>query len=1049
MHNTHGNPIRLVAVTLLLVAGSVREASAAAPFRAPAGQPAEHVEGMLWLEAEAFEEYGDWKLDTQFTHKMGSAYLICPGLDRPTSKPARTKVRVPRAGKWRAWVRTKDWLPEFSPGKFALEVSGRRGATMGASGKSGWRWESAGDFELQPGDAEVSLVDLSGAYARCDAVLFSSDPAFVPPDEADALESARARLSGAAADIADGGDYGLVVVGAGPGGMGAALSAARLGVQVALVHDRPVLGGNGSKEIGIGLDGAALSSGGSRETGIAEEVRMLARREGKHIGDVYAKLAAACSAKLKVFGNERVMSVEKDGSRITAVIARNTLDGRRTRYRARYFADATGDGWLAHFAGAATMRGREGKTAFGEDWIAPEKPDGLMMSGFVGYGLKRVPSGKAPDYSAPVWARGAIAKGFNRKVDSLSAPWWLENHGRFDELEDPEAARDNLIRISFAYWDWMRNEWQGRGEAASYELKPPPINLGRREGMRVVGDYVLTAKDCRDGRVFHDAVAVGGWSLDTHDPLGMENPGGDGWWHTHNGVPPYTIPFRSLYSKDVENLFLSSRCLSATHWALGSARVQGTLLGVGQACGTAAALCARRALMPREYGRRHIAELQRVLRRCDQTIPGHPDNDPYNLALGATTDATGLVDGVAVPEYVKGEKPRVSNGHSWVSEPGLPKSASLSWKEPVELTEVQIVFDTHLSTLVVPEPMPAELVRDYKLEAQRGGKWKTIAAEKNNAMRFRRHRMPSGQPVSALRVTVTATWGAKEARIYEIRAYGRTPLSQDVREDGRRLVWSEEFNGSELDATKWRFWASMNSTDCMYANDERTVRVADGRLRLRVDNSGDPQKPFVLARGLGTRDIMSFRYGYLEMRGRVPYRHGAWPSFWMQSEQKRRKAQWMSEIDIFEVFSSKSAAVANLHKWSGAKHSMMPGGEGSVKRAYEFADSSRLNEEFHVYAMEWTPETISFYVDDECYVTVPIDEAHDFAPKPMPGMLGFHDPHYIIINNEVFTPGHGWCPEEKRLMPGEPMPIDYEVDWVRLWQRDGEEIFFSGSSGGQ
>ncbi len=729
------------------------------------------------------------------------------------------------------------------------------------------------------------------------------------------------------AEIADGGDYGLVVVGAGPGGMGAALSAARLGVQVALVHDDPVLGGNGSKESGAGLDGAALSSGGSRETGIAEEVRMLARREGKRVGDVYAKLAAACSAKLKDFCSERVMSVEKDGSRITAVIACSTLDGRRTRYRARYFADATDDGRIASFAGAATMRGRE--------------------------------------------------------------------------------------------------------------------------GMIVVGDYVLTAKDCRDGMAFHDAVAVCGWPLDMHDSLGMENSGGDGSCRTRHGAPPYAIPFRSLYSKDVDNLFLPSRCLSATDLALGSARAQGALLGVGQACGTAAALCARRALMPREYGRRHMAELQRVLRRCDQTIPGHSDNDPYNLALGATTDATGLVDGVSAPEYVKGEKPRVSNGHGWVSEPGLPRSVSLSWKEPVELTEVQIVFDTHLSSLNVPEPMPAELVRDYKLEAQRGGKWRAIASEKNNALRFRRHRMPSGQPVSALRVTVSATWGAKEARIYEMRAYGRTPLAQDVREDGRRLVWSEEFNGSELDAAKWRFWASMNSTDCVYANDERTVLLADGRLRLRVDNSGDPQKPFVLARGLCTRDIMSFRYGYLEMRGRVPYRHGAWPSFWMQSEQKRRKAQWMSEIDIFEVFSSKSSAVANLHKWSGAKHSMMPGGEGSVNRAYVFADPSRLNEEFHVYAMEWTPETISFFVDGECFVTVPIDEAHDFAPKGMPGMQGFHDPHYIIINNEVFTPGHGWCPEEKRLMPGEPMPIDYEIDWVRLWQRDGEEIFVSGSSGGR
>ena len=135
----------------------------AAPFRAPAKRPSEHVEGFLLLEAEAFEDYGVWKLDTQFTHKMGSAYLICPGLDTHTDAPAATTLPFPRAGTWRAWVRTRDWLPAFSPGKFALEVDGKRSATLGASKKEGWRWEKAGDFDLSAGETTVRLVDLSGA----------------------------------------------------------------------------------------------------------------------------------------------------------------------------------------------------------------------------------------------------------------------------------------------------------------------------------------------------------------------------------------------------------------------------------------------------------------------------------------------------------------------------------------------------------------------------------------------------------------------------------------------------------------------------------------------------------------------------------------------------------------------------------------------------------------------------------------------------------------------------------------------------------------------
>ncbi len=748
-------------------------AAATAPFRAPSARPIEHVPGCLWLEAEAFEEYGDWKLDTQFTHKIGSAVLVCPGLDKPTGHPARTTVSFPRAGLWRVWVRSRDWLPEFSPGKFALEVGGKRSTTLGASKKEGWRWEKAGDFDLPAGETAVRLVDLSGAYARCDAILFTTDMDLVPPDGGDELAAFRDRLSGIDPISADGGNYDLVVVGAGPGGMGCALAAARLGARVALVHDRPVLGGNGSREVGIGLDGAALSSSGSRETGLAEEVRMLARSGNRHIGDVYADLAAACATNLTVFSNQRVLSVEKEGRRITTVLSRDTLTGGRTRFRAKYFADGTGDGWIGSFAGASFMSGREDKAAFGEDWIAPEKADGLMMSGFVGYSYTRNASGKAPDYHAPVWARGAIAEGFHRKVENPRAQWWLENPGRFNELEDPEAARDNLIRISFAYWDWIRNEWEGRKEAEALELKPPSIRIGRREGMRIVGDYVLTARDCRDGRVFPDAVAGGGWSLDTHDPLGMENPGGNGWWHTHHGVPPYTIPFRSLYAKDIDNLFLSSRCLSATHWALGSVRVQGTLLGVGQACGTAAALCVRRGLTPREFGRDHIDELRHALQRDDQSIPGVPDDDPANLALRSKADAHGLVDGYATPDWIPGEKPKFSDYRGWISEEGLPRSATISWPEPVEISEVHLVFDTHLSSQKVPDPMPKELVRDYTVEALRGGKWETIADETDNALRFRRHDIPSGPSVSALRVTVTKTWGVPEARILEIRAIKR------------------------------------------------------------------------------------------------------------------------------------------------------------------------------------------------------------------------------------------------------------------------------------
>ena len=179
--------------------------------------------------------------------------------------------------------------------------------------------------------------------------------------------------------------------------------------------------------------------------------------------------------------------------------------------------------------------------------------------------------------------------------------------------------------------------------------------------------------------------------------------------------------------------------------------------------------------------------------------------------------------------------------------------------------------------------------------------------------------------------------GTKKKVIAYLAVLGLTVAAVAAPQDGRKLVWSDEFGGSSLDATKWKFHATMNSDDCVYTNDSRTARVEDGCLHLLVVPSGDPAKPQMLPRGVSTRDKMAFRYGYLEMRARVPFRHGAWPSFWMTVQPGLRKAAWGCEVDIFEVFSSTIAFVANLHKWAGKKgHFMLPGGEGSLKRAYFF-----------------------------------------------------------------------------------------------------------------
>ncbi|MGN0853772.1 MAG: FAD-dependent oxidoreductase [Kiritimatiellia bacterium] len=633
-------------------------------FRAPPESPKEHVKGFLWLEAEGFADYGDWRLDTQFTHKMGSAYLLAPGVGRPLPNDAKTTLQIPAKGVWRVWVRTKDWLPEHSPGRFAVAVNGTVGADLGGSKRTGWGWEKAGDFDLESGPAEVALKDRSGAFARCDALLFTTDLAYVPVEDEDVLRrpaagrddqssrgAARRKFRGESETLAEGGAYDIVVVGSGTAGMGAALAAARAGARVALVHDRPVLGGNSSCELGIGTDGAAGAhpnrTMNARETGLCEEANLMrGRTRTKTLSAAY-KLMAEAEGTLTVHANQRVQSVEKTGAAIDAVIARNTLTGVRTRYRAGIFIDCTGDGWVGVFADAARMYGREAQHEYNE-WPAPEERDDLTMSGCLmdqslcySYTMRTQPV----PFTAPAWA-DVLPAGFTRPwIRHIGPQWWIEHGGRFDDLKDPERARDELVRIAFAYWGWIKNASPLKAQAANAEITFVPYMNGRREGYRLQGDYVLTAIDALEGRVFPDRISYGGWPLDTHDPLGIENPTGDGYWKKHPGVPIYTIPYRCLYSRNVPNLMFAGRCQSVTHIALGSVRVEATLFTLGQAAGTAAALARAKNLTPRDYGARHIGELQQRLLKDDQYIPGLANADPDDLARTAAVSATSVWDG--------------------------------------------------------------------------------------------------------------------------------------------------------------------------------------------------------------------------------------------------------------------------------------------------------------------------------------------------------------------------------------------------------------------
>ena len=807
----------LAAVALSCGAKDLPKGASLRNWRAPVQKAKECVKGYVWLEAEGFGNYGKWRLDTQFVHKMGSAYLLAPSAGTPV-EDALTHFAVPRAGTWRAWVRTKDWVPSHSPGKFVLSVAGRESSVLGASGKPGWRWEQAGDFALKAGRTEVRLVDKSGYFARCDAVLFTMDLGYVPPDDGDALAAERQRLRGLPTEIADGGAYDVVVVGAGTTGMGAAIAAARNGARTALVFDRPVLGGNASVELGVAIHGATPPHPNAREGGLVEEMKLIrAHRKFPNNSMAYA-VQSAGEDNLSLFPNSRVLKVEKgsDGH-LDAVLAKDALTGGWSRYRAKMFIDCTGDGWIGYYAGVPWRFGRESRDEFGEE-EAPEIADRRTMSGVIisdgvwCFSFKDV--GHPVDYVTPEWAR-VLPKDFRRNLKpkvrergGFNGSWWIEHSGDVDDLADPEGARDELVKIAFAYFGWGKNGWEHRELLRNYSLVWVPFVDGRRETMRLMGDYILTGNDQKAAKVFPDRISYGGWPMDTHDPLGLLNPNGNGYWRVHPTLPIYTIPYRILYNPKFDNLFFAGRCSSATHMGLGSIRVESTLATLGQVCGTAAKMCIDAGLTPKQLGERRIGELQQTLLKQDLYIPELKNEDADDRARLATVSASSSQDRIWFERsstvdwsvnkfkigfrhkrdgnrtgwcYSEGASPAAvidgvsrivgNDAHAWVSDESqeLPQTLTLTWPKPIEAKQVRISFNTDFM-LASPASMPGQLVKAYAVEVLADGKWETVADEWENWRRLAVHDFPA-KHITSLRIVCRETWGSPSAQIFEVRVY--------------------------------------------------------------------------------------------------------------------------------------------------------------------------------------------------------------------------------------------------------------------------------------
>lgn len=613
-------------------------------FRKPLRDVKPIVDGYLWIDAEDFSNYGGWRLDTQFVHKMGSAYLLAADFGTPVAD-ATTTVAVPKSATYRLWVRARDWYPQHSPGRFEVRVGGKRSEQVfGKAASDQWLWQSAGEFELAAGPAELALVDLTGYFARCDALILTSDLDYMPPDAVEHVTQERSRLTGIPLEPRDEGRFEVIIVGAGAAGSSAAIASARAGARTALIQNRPVLGGSASVELGVGISGAGSPHANARESGIIEEAgRIRTRYHFPKMSEPF-RLLAEQEENLMVFVNRHVDAVRMaDDHTIEAVEAVDTLTGQRSVYRADQFVDSTGDGWVGYYAGAKYRFGRESSEEFGED-LAPSASDQITMSGCLmgnlALAFRAQDMGKPVDYMPPPWAARLPVDDFGRRIRGCTGgEWWLEHEGTVDDLADPEHARDELIRITFGYWDYLKNHWAEREQARNYGLVWVPYGDAKRETRRLIGDYLLKQQDAQQGVMFADRISYGGWPLDVHHPLGIYS-GKEGPFDCNAHVPIYSIPFRCLYSANIGNLLFAGRHVSVTHIALGTVRVQGTLATLGQAAGTAAAMCVRKQVAPRELGSEHIDELQQLLLKHDQYIPGIANHDPGDLARTAKVSAS-------------------------------------------------------------------------------------------------------------------------------------------------------------------------------------------------------------------------------------------------------------------------------------------------------------------------------------------------------------------------------------------------------------------------
>ena len=443
-------------------------------------------------------------------------------------------------------------------------------------------------------------------------------------------------------------DADLVIVGGGLAGTCAAITAARAGIKVALAQDRPVLGGNASSEVRLWALGATShmnnNSRWAREGGVIDEIlveNVFRNKEGNAlIFDTVLLEKVVSEDNITLLLNTAAVSVQKsDGETIESITAFCSQNSTQYELYAPLFCDAAGDGIVAFQAGAAFRMGAESSDEFGEKF-APSKEYGFLLGHSIYFYTKDI--GEPVKFVPPSYALDDITqiprfRSFNTAIDGCRL-WWIEYGGRLDTVHETETIKWQLWKVVYGVWNYIKNSGEFP-DAETLTLEWVGQIPGKRESRRFEGDYMMIQQDVIEQRQHYDAISFGGWSIDLHPADGVfsELPGCD-QWHA-KGV--YQVPYRTQDSKNIRNLFITGRIMSASHVAFGSTRVMLTLACAAQSVGMAAAHCIQRGLLPRDVAdRENVKLLQRDLQRVGGYIPQFRLEDEANLVRQATVTAS-------------------------------------------------------------------------------------------------------------------------------------------------------------------------------------------------------------------------------------------------------------------------------------------------------------------------------------------------------------------------------------------------------------------------